>query len=52
MVKKWMRRWLGLDAVTERLNALEQPDVQRQDESVIPADIMAEWLAGTPRDKT
>ena len=52
MVRKWIRKWLGLDAVETRLDALECPAPQRRDEPVIPADIMTEWLAGMPRNKT
>ena len=52
MVKNWLREWLGLNAMAERLDALERANPQqRQTEPVIPADIMAEWLDGMPRRK-
>lgn len=47
MVRKWLRKWLGLEEIEARIGAMKpEAEAAEEKKQIIPADIMAEWLNG------
>ena len=56
MVRRWLRRWLGIDLLAQKTEQLEgwaqNGGIDRRtDAMVIPADIIGEWLNGGDKNE-